>query len=187
MKHILLILIFFLLNCKNHSWKKVKKHSDAILYVMGMNAVYYLLCHRKLVWDFRDPHFSMLFIRIINVIFTTPLFLLLFLCKLPKKHLTPYLIKWAIYSTLVEWLAIRLNMITYQYGWNLLWTWLLYFKMYLYTHLLKKRNAIVIPLTVLSTYMFGAAFHMPWTEGQVRRPHIFLEKDRSNRDGAWHI
>ncbi|MBU9721711.1 MULTISPECIES: hypothetical protein [Bacillaceae] len=166
MKHILLILILILFNHKRGSLPKLKYHSHIVGYVSFMNVVYYVFCHRKLVWDFLDPHFSKTFIRTINVAITTPLMVLAFVSRMPRDKMkaVTYIVKWATLSTLLEWVALKVNMIIYRYGWTIYWTWLLYLKMYLYSYLYSKNKGLVWVLTIFSTLFFGSVFNIPFFE-----------------------
>lgn len=158
MKHILLMFMLILLNHKERNWSKVRKHSNVIMYVTVMNVVYYVLCRRKLVWDFRDNYFSKKFIRFVNTVGITPLFILLFLSKMPNENQIQYIFQWATGSIILEWIALKQNMITYRYGWTLSWTWLLYMKMYLYSYFYSKKPFLVHIMTIISTMFFGAVF-----------------------------
>ncbi|MDQ0253035.1 hypothetical protein J2S74_000407 [Evansella vedderi] len=173
MKHFSVIFLLIYLNHKSKNWSKVRKHWRVMVYVSLVNTIYYVLCHRKLVWDFRDDYFSVKFIRLINVIFIAPLIILLFLSRMPSKHQFNYIVRWATGSSIVEWVALKLKMLTYRYGWNLFWTWVLYIKMYLYSFLYSRKPSLVWILTVTSIYMFGTVFKIPF----ALRINKFLERN----------
>ncbi|WP_458414235.1 hypothetical protein ACNQFZ_04915 [Schinkia sp. CFF1] len=178
-KQIALVLIIILLNIFNKSWKDITKYYKNLILVLGLNAFYYYLCKRHLVWEFRPGEFSWRGLRALHTFIVTPLVILLYLSKLPKtlsKQIV-YTINWTLGSIIGEYFLHRQKMIKYKYGWNLFWSGLLFFKMYVYSNIFTKNPFSASILSLCSIIFFILKFHVPLTKRLLKGPfHIFLPK-----------
>lgn len=147
-----------------------------LVFVTVINAFYYYLCKRHLVWEFRSGGFSWRWLRIYHTFVVTPLLILLFLSKLPNtlsKQIV-YIINWVIGSFAVEYGLHKLKMINFKYGWNVFWSGLLYLKMYTFSHLFTTRPILASILSLASIIFFIAKFRVPLTKRHLKGPIFML-------------
>ena len=162
-RHIVLILIVILVTISSGSWRGIPKYYKNMVYVSSFNAIYYLICRRHLVWDFIPNGIDWWVIRVIHTIIVTPLLVLVFLTKMPNTLFKQfiYYIRWIIISFVVEYLIHKKHLILYAHGWNVLWSGLLYVKMFLYSHLFTKRPILTLVLSLCSSVFFIFKFNVP--------------------------
>lgn len=175
-KQIALILIIVLLNVFNKTWKDLAKYYKNLIFVIVINAFYYYLCKRYLVWEFRPGGLSWRWLRVNHTFVVTPLLILLYLSKLPNtlsKQIV-YIINWVIGSFIVEYGLHNLKMIRFKYGWNVFWSGLLYFKMYLYSHIFTKNPITASVLSLLSIIFLIVKFRVPLTKRLLKGPVFML-------------
>lgn len=175
-KQVALILIIVLLNVVNKTWKDLSMYYKNLVFVTVINAFYYYLCKRHLVWEFRSGGFSWRWLRIYHTFVVTPLLILLFLSKLPNtlsKQIV-YIINWVIGSFAVEYGLHKLKMINFKYGWNVFWSGLLYLKMYTFSHLFTTRPILASILSLASIIFFIAKFRVPLTKRHLKGPIFML-------------
>lgn len=162
-RHIVLVLSIILMTILSNSWRDFPKYYKNMVYVSSFNAIYYLLCRRHLVWEFIPSGVNWWFIRIVHTIVISPLLVLVFLSKMPNTLFKQviYYIRWIIISSFVEYLSHKKHLILYAHGWNVLWSGLLYVKMFMYSHLFTKRPIISLFLSLFSTVFFIFKFDVP--------------------------
>lgn len=165
MKHLYMLIFLILLNIKCKTWRKLPEHLPTLFYVTFFNVVYYFICQKKLVWDFRSDDLPIKKVRILQVFFSTPLLAHLYLTLVPPKlrqSKGKFLILFSLGSTLFEWLSNkRLRMISFFNGWNIRWSLLIYFQMYFYSYLHKKYPLQVWVISLLSLEHYVQVFRIP--------------------------
>lgn len=161
--HVILVFSIILLTFFSKSWRDIPKYYKNMVYVSSLNALYYFLCKRHLVWEFIPNGINWFLIRMVHIIIVTPLFVLVFLSKMPSgrfEQITYYL-RWITVSFAVEYFIHKKNLILYGHGWNIFWSGFLYVKMYLYSHLFTTRPLFTLFLSLVSTVFFIIKFKVP--------------------------
>ena len=173
-RHIVLILSVILVSIFSNSWREVPKYYKNMVYVSSFNAIYYLLCRRHLVWEFIPYRVNWFFLRTVHTLIITPLLVLVFLSKMPNTLFKQFIhfIRWTIISTVVEYLIHKKHLILYAHGWNVLWSGLLYVKMFVYSHLFTKRPIPTLFLSLCSTVFFIFKFNVPL---KIKRSSRYFE------------
>lgn len=162
--HVILVFSIILLTIFSKSWRDIPKYYKNMVYVSSINAFYYFLCKRHLVWEFIPNGINWFLIRIVHILIVTPLVVLVFLSKLPSgrfNQLTYYL-RWITLSFVVEYVIHKKHLILYGHGWNIFWSGILYVKMYLYSHLFTTRPILSVILSLFSTVFFMIKFKVPF-------------------------
>lgn len=161
--HIMLVLSIILLTIYSKSWRDIPKYFKNMVFVSSFNGLYYLLCRRHLVWEFIPNGINWFLIRIAHSMVVTPLFVLIFLSKMPstlfKKIL--HFIRWILVSSAVEHWIHKKKLILYAHGWNIFWSGVLYLKMFTYSYLFTKRPFLALFLSLYSTIFFIFKFKVP--------------------------
>ncbi|MDP4171582.1 MAG: CBO0543 family protein [Bacillota bacterium] len=106
-------------------------------------------------------------IRILHLLIIMPLLTLLFLSKSPKKlsRQIPYICKWVLASSIIEWIGQRIfKMIYFTNGWHIGWSICIYIKMYSFSLLMTKKPLITWFMSVASTVCFVYVFKVPVKE-----------------------
>lgn len=162
-RHLILILSIILLTIFSKSWREIPKFYRNMVYVSSMNAIYYIICKRHLVWEFVPTGISWMFIRMVHILIITPLIVLVFLSKMPSTLFMQciHFVKWIIISTAVEYFIHKKHLILYAHGWNVFWSGIIYAKMFLYSHLFTKRPKSIFLLSFFSMTFFIIKFKVP--------------------------
>ncbi|WP_066392292.1 CBO0543 family protein [Neobacillus mesonae] len=162
-RHCVLVLSVILITILKGSWREIPKYYKNMVYVSLINALYYLLCRRHLVWEFIPNGVNWLAIRIVHTVIVTPLIVLVFLSKMPNTLFKQfiYFVRWFTISSAVEYFIHKKHLILYAHGWNVFWSGILYVKMFLYSHLFTKRPILSLFLSLCSTVYFIFKFKVP--------------------------
>ena len=182
-KHLFLMVLVLVLNIKGKTWRDIPKYYKSLGYAAVINAIYYKLCKRHLVWEFTPNHFNWRLLRIIHIFIMTPLLVLLFLSKCPKTGFTQlgYLLKWVFFSSIVEYTAHKQRMIQYKHGWNIFWSGVLYLMMYVYSSLFSKRPVVTCFISFCSIVFFIKKFKVP-----IKSKHPFSRRFDAIVDCFYH-
>lgn len=168
--HIFLVLIVLLLTLSSNSWREIPKYYKNMIYVSSFNGLYYLLCRRHLVWEFiPDTGVPWMLLRFVHTLLVSPLLVLVFLSKMPNTLLKQmmYFIQCVTICTAVEYFIHKKKLLQYSHSWNIFWSGILYFKMFLYSHLFTKRPAFTLSLSFCTTVFLIIIFNVP-----IRRKHV---------------
>ena len=168
-RHIMLILSVIFLTIFNQSWREIPKYYKNMAFVSSFNIIYYFLCKRHLVWEFIPAGINWMLIRVVHTLFVSPLLVLVFLSKMPTTLSKQFVhfIKWILICTGIEYLIHKKRLILYAHGWNILWSGILFGKMFLYSHLFTNRPLLTLCLSMCSTLFFVLKFHAP-----LKRKHF---------------
>ncbi|WNF35266.1 hypothetical protein RJD24_12410 [Bacillaceae bacterium IKA-2] len=178
-KQIALILIIVLINVFSKSWKAIPKHYNSLLYVIFWNSFYYYICKRHLVYELVSEGFNWKWLRGIHIFVVTPLIVNLYLAKFPKSlaKQAVYTIKWVFGSFVFETFLHKQKLLIFKHGWNVFWSTVIYFKMYVYSYLLTKRPGLTAFLSLSSLTFFIVKFKVPLSKRLLKGPFIiFLPK-----------
>lgn len=163
-RHIFLVIIVILLTISSNSFREIPKYYKNMVYVSSFNAIYYFLCRRHLVWEFiPSTGIHWLLLRVVHTMIVTPLLVLVFLSNMPNTLFRQFIhfIHWVTISSAVEYLIHKKHLILYAHSWNVFWSGVLYFKMFLYSHLFTKRPILTLFLSLCSTVYFIFKFNVP--------------------------
>ncbi|ADU30455.1 hypothetical protein Bcell_2195 [Evansella cellulosilytica DSM 2522] len=172
MKHVVMIFILFILNLRIKTLYKFKSNLPTLLYGVFVNFIYYILCNHHLLWEFTSPQLKVKTLRKMHIFLSTPMIILLFLTNMPKKMSMRILhvMKFTIASTIFEWFALRkLNMIVFQHGWTILWSGIVYLKMFVYCYLFTKNRIITGFFSIMSVCFFLFQFRVPLNVNDIGR------------------
>jgi len=162
-KHLGLILFMVLLNVLGKTWRDVPKYYKSMAYVSCVNAFYYLLCRRHLVWEFTPNGINWKYLRSAQILIVSPLLVLLYLSKLPESRLKRivYTGKSILIACFVEFFVHKQKLIQFKHGWSLLWSSFMYLMMFTYSSLFTKRPFLTLFLSILSSVFFIMKFNVP--------------------------
>lgn len=162
-KHIILIVSILFLTITKVSRRDVSKYYKNMIFVGFFNTMYYRICKRHLLWEFTPIGINKMVLRFIHMLLVTPLMVVSFLSEIPKTLLKKwiYFAQWILLSTFVEYVVHKNKLIYYAHGWNLLWSGLMYAKMYVYSFLFTKQPVKTLLLSLCSTLYFMKKFHVP--------------------------
>ncbi len=168
----------FLVSVYKKTWKGIPTYYKSLSYVSFINAMYYYLFKRHLIWEFNPGGMDWRVVRLVHIFLITPLLVLLFLSNFPKefKKQVKYVSKWVFASTIVDWLLLKSNMLIFKNGWNTLWSGLIYLQMYLFSYLFLKRPFLVSGLSVISVVFYMGSFRLPLSKRLYKGPILLLFK-----------
>lgn len=162
-KHLGLIGFMILLNVFGKTWRYVPKYYKSMAYVSCVNASYYLLCRRHLVWEFTPNGINWKILRTAHILIVSPLLVLLYLSKLPESRIKQivYTGKSILIACLAEFFVHKQKLIQFKHGWSLLWSSFMYLMMFTYSSLFTKRPFLTLLLSILSSVFFIMKFNVP--------------------------
>jgi hypothetical protein len=181
-KQINLILAIVLLSICKKVWIAFPKNYKGMAYASFINAFYYYLFKRHLLWEFNPGgDLSWRFLRKVHIFMVTPLLVLLCLSSFPRSYLKQvvHIIKWVAYSAFVEHYIAKNKMINYKYGWSLFWSTILYIQMYVFSYLYMKKPSLTWILTVCSIIFYILKFKVPFSKRLLKGP-FFLFFNKKN-------
>lgn len=160
-KHIVLILgIIFI---SRNSWRDIPKYYKSMIFSSSLNALYYFLCRRHLVWEFTPFGIKWGLLRTLHIVLVTPLLVLTYLSKSPNSFFKQliYTIKWVLVTSLVEYMAHKQKLILYAHRWNVFWSGFLFAMMFGFSKLFIKRPHLTLILSSFTTVFFIIKFKVP--------------------------
>ena len=175
-KHIVLITLLTLLALIKKSWRNFPKFYRNIGFISFLNAFYYYLCKRHLVWEFNHKGMNWRFLRGLHLFYVSPLLVLMFLSNFPNGSLGKkiiYFCESVVISMALEVYMVRERILRFKHGWNFYWSTLIYIKIYFYSLLFTKRPLLTTILSVLSMIFFIIVFKVPLTS-RLRKGPFFL-------------
>lgn len=175
-KQIFLLTIVLLVNVKGKTWRDFPKYYESMGYASIINALYYYLCKRHLLWEFPPTGFNWRVLRGVHIFVIVPLLVLAFLSKFPKtfwKRLI-YLVKWTVTCSIVEYIGLKNNMITFKHGWTIFWSGFIYVTMYGFSYLYTQKPIYTWIISVFTTIFFILKFKIPMTKRLLKGPIVFL-------------
>jgi hypothetical protein len=132
-------IVFLLAALKWGKWKKWREYYPTILFMVLGNLLYSYLFKEYPLWMF-DHTFeekllpTQMSINLIKSFTSFPILTLIFLSHIPEGKNTKknifYIIAWTILFIGIEYIARLLGMITYHNGWNMWWSMLFDFIMF---------------------------------------------------------
>lgn len=175
-----LLLGMILINVYKKNWLLVPKYHKSLAYVSFINAMYYYLFKRHLLWEFNPGESNWRFVRATHMIFLSPLLVLLFFSGFPATNgkRIVYTMKYVLLSTLAEHLIAKRRMIFYKNGWNVLWSGIIYFQMFVFSYLLLKRPTLTWILSLFSILFYIKRFKLPLTRRLLKGPFFFFIKTK---------
>ncbi|WP_332629752.1 CBO0543 family protein [Halalkalibacter flavus] len=180
-KQIALILIILLLNLYLRTWKGLSKYYKSMLYTSFINALYYYIFKRNLLWEFKPGGMNWRLLRKIHTFFLSPVLVLLFLSRFPTSFINQviYTMKWVLASSFAEYFLEKRKMIRFKYGWNVIWSGLIYLQMYLFSYFFLKKPVMVWALSFFSVLFYMTVFKVPLTGRLLRGPYLlFIRKKK---------
>ncbi len=180
-KQSILLLFIICLNIFKGTWREIPQYKRGLLYISFLNSMYYYLCKRSLLWEFRPEGVRWELLRIVHIFIISPSIVLLFISDLPKSipKKIVHLLKWVIYCSVTEYIILKLNMIRFKYGWNIYWSGLVYLKIFVYGYLYNKRPLLTFILSLFSAIFFTAKFKIPLRKRLLKGPfYLFLKYPR---------
>ena len=172
MKHIIMVLILLILNINFKTWRRFPGKTPTLIYVTLINFLYYFICQKKLVWDFKSNSLSISKVRLLQSFLGTPLITLLCLSGVPHtsaKDKNIYLIICALVSTFFEWVAHKkLNMISFYNGWNIKWSLVIYLQLYFFSYYHTKYPFFTWVLSILSLEQYISLFKIPLSPDMLK-------------------
>lgn len=177
-KQIFIVLIITILNIINKSWRVFPKHYKSMAYVSVINAFYYYLCKRHLVWEFTHKGFNLRLLRVIHIFFVTPLVVLLFLSRLPRRMFNKivYIGSWTLSFAFFEFIMVKTNILNFKHKWNVFWSGFIYLKMFIFTALYNRNPLLTWGLSFLSTIFYIVIFNVPLTRRLLKGPYFLFTK-----------
>ncbi|WP_188207896.1 CBO0543 family protein [Alkalibacillus aidingensis] len=182
-KHVALIVVIIVVNLMKKTWRDIPKYYKSMIYVSSVNALYYYICNRHLIWEFTPFGISWRLLRGLHILVVTPLLVLAFLSKYPEmfsKRLI-HLFRWVFGVTIVEHLAHKQKLIQYKHGWNIFWSGIVYLQMFLYSHLFNRRPIMTLFMSFFTIILFVAKFKVP-----LRTNHPFSRRFSRSVDFFYH-
>ncbi|MCZ8522045.1 MULTISPECIES: CBO0543 family protein [Paenibacillus] len=131
---ILTNLAFLFWALASKAYKQWRTYYPTLVFVPFVNAMYNVLCADYLPWFYQsDSLLSHKAIDLINTFILLPCTALLYLHYFPGRQRIQlwYYLGWISFFTLIEYAWHAQGLIQYNIGWNLYWSILFYFAMFL--------------------------------------------------------
>ncbi|GAE34758.1 hypothetical protein JCM9157_1835 [Halalkalibacter akibai JCM 9157] len=180
LKQLVVVLTLCLFNLYRRTWTLVPKHYKSLAYVTFINAFYYYLFKRHLLWEFNPGNSNWRLVRAIHMIFVAPLLVLLYFSKLPTSNSRRiiYTFNAVILSALIEQVIAKRNLINYKHGWNVFWSGVIYLQMYVFSLLFNKRPILTWILSAFSVWFYIRKFKLPFTRRFLKGPYFLIFKQQ---------
>lgn len=159
MFHAIMIIFLVVLSWIYGKWKQWKQFLPTIMYFSIFNLYYqYISFNFKKLWEIKKPFISLFITDTLYIFVAFPFLVVWYLSGMPNsfKSKLLYYLKWIIFSTLLEILAVHLNYFEYMNGWNVWWSVLFYFIMYpmIYYFYIKPIKAFILSLIIVVFYLY---------------------------------
>jgi hypothetical protein len=145
-------------------WRNWKKYYSTILFTIALDLTVTLLTYNTPLWHFEKAFFlpNHVLTDLFTVYLYYPPLILIYLSHYPfKKRLinqTVYIVKWTLFWAAVERLYVFLKLNTHDNGWNMWWTTLIWFFMFIGIRLHYTRPLLTWVLCFLLTVFFVIYF-----------------------------
>ncbi len=128
--------------------------------------------------------FKVTTLRLFYVLVIMPQLILLYLSGIPKTNTKKiiYISKWVIVSSFTEYVFYKTRTITFQNGWNLFCSVLIYIKMFILSYLFTFKKCIILLISFIVTSCFVVHFKPPLYRLFLRPLYIF----KRIRDFEWN-
>ncbi|WP_431308862.1 CBO0543 family protein [Halalkalibacter flavus] len=178
-KQTIVILCILLLNIYLKTWKDIPKYYNNLAYTAFINALYNYIFKRHYLWEFLPDKWSWKNLTQIHTLIISPLLVLLYLHTLPREIFNKiiHLILWVFCLVIGEHFIVKKRLLVYKYGWNVLWSGLIYIQMFVFNYLYNKRPLIVWIFSALVTIFYMVKFKLPLTRRFLKGPYfLFFRK-----------
>ncbi len=183
-KQLMLVVFILLVSINKDIWKNIKTYYRSLGYVMFVNALYYYLCKRYLLWEFTPRGLGWRTLRALHIFIITPLIVLLNLSTFPAtfgKQII-HILKLVLVSTCIESIVVKEKMLKFKHGWSLYWSALIYIKMYVFSYIHTKKPRLTWFLTYCSLLFFIIKFRIPLKSKRFTKgPFVFYLKRHPSR------
>ncbi|WP_426454692.1 CBO0543 family protein [Paenibacillus sp. S-38] len=139
--------------------RKWKVYYSTLLFVPMVNGLYNTLCADKLPWSYEDSLLSHKAIEMLDTLILLPGTTILYLHFYPQNNYKQlYYLGWIAVYTAVEYTWHLGGHIQYEHGWNLYWSLLFYFAMFLAVRLHQTRAIAAWCFSIAYTSFLMAVF-----------------------------
>lgn len=165
--HIALAITLLLICFYQGYIRNAKQFEATLMYVIICDLLYSVLCHKKILWEFK-PDFLTQYLIITNLIHTfiiLPCITIIYLSRFPyhegaaKK--TIYLIKWVIGSLLIESLFIFTDRIFFNNGYEVWMEAPFYLMMYIMLYIHYTKRVLNYTLSLIIIVILMLVFQVP--------------------------
>jgi hypothetical protein len=157
-------VVFLLATIVSGAFKKWKTYYETIIFVSFCNLLYNFLCKDRLTWSYQpDILLNHKTADLVTTLVLLPATITLYLHFFPTNKLKKifYYLGWIAGFSALEYIWYLFGYITYNYGWNLLWSIGFYFVMF-YTIILHHTNLkIALLLSLFSVVFLVITFKIP--------------------------
>lgn len=157
-------ILFVIAVIVSRAYKQWNKYYDVLLFVSCCNLLYNFLCHDYLTWSFHpDLLLNHKTADLINTFLLLPSTTLLYLTFFPatRRNQVIYYFGWVIGYSALEYLWYAYGRITYDHGWQFIWSVAFYFLMFLTIRLLHSHRAAGLLISAVSVACLIIIFHIP--------------------------
>ncbi|WP_414813334.1 CBO0543 family protein [Paenibacillus sp. Soil766] len=157
-------LCFLFATFISRAFKEWKKYYQTMLFVSFCNLMYNLLCHDHLTWVYH-PDFLLTHITtdLINTFVLLPSSTLMYLYFFPSKKIIQimYYLGWiALFSVIEGWWHLY-GRITYDFGWNFVWSIGFYFVMFYVIRIHHTNLVRALLISLISVVFLIIVFKIP--------------------------
>ncbi len=164
MFRIILVMIIIPACYKWGNWRNWKEYYPTMLYYIIGDLSYNVLFHDKMLWEFRKM-ISHTFSDYFDAFFIAPFAIIIFLTHFPVKlsKTLLYTFFWACLFTLVEFLSYVLGYIIYANGWNIFWSFGIYYFLFLLLRVHYHKPLLTWPISLGLAVATLVIFKVPLT------------------------
>jgi hypothetical protein len=144
------------------AWKRWREFYPTILYLIIGNLTYSFVFTGYWLWSYHN-FLGHIITGLINKFLIYPPVVILFLTHYPagKWKQAGYILAWAAGGTLIEAVSFLIGDINYHHGWNLFFSFLLFFGAFIFIRLHNKKPFIVWPVSLLCGIATALIFGLP--------------------------
>ncbi|MBM7691503.1 hypothetical protein JOC77_000908 [Peribacillus deserti] len=120
--HVVITILTIMASLKWADWKKWKEYHASMLFVAAGGLLYEYIVKKNSLWKFHsDLLYGHEMTVIVYAIITMPISIFLFLSHFPEMAIRRflYILVWSGIYIAVEWVLLKFDRISYDYGWSL--------------------------------------------------------------------
>jgi hypothetical protein len=144
------------------AWRRWREYYPTILYVIIGDMAYNFVFHDHTLWLY-DGVFNHTTSDIIAAFLMFPSVVILYLTRWPKRIVTQalYILAWAAFNTLFEYISVVLGVFEYDHGWGILWSFGLLVIAFIMMRLHYRKPLVAWPISAVLALLTALAFGLP--------------------------
>lgn len=163
--HVAITIFTIIASIKWADWKNWREYHASMFFISTGGFLYEFIVKENSLWKFHpDLLYGHEMVVIVYALITMPISILIFLSHFPNKWLQRiiYILIWSGIYIFVEWILYKFGRISYQHGWQFLYSFFFDIVMFSVLALHQKKPVSAYIISIFITCFLIAYFHIPF-------------------------